>query len=64
MSDSAAMSKQSDGIPNSSRLSNGILIMKAVKMCTFVGDCQVDCIMKLFQPLTISYTDFTDWIGT
>jgi len=56
-----SMSKQSDGNNSFSRLCNGVLIMKEAKTFTFTDDCQVDCIMKLFQPLSISYTDFTDW---
>jgi len=56
-----SMSKQSDGFTEFSRLSNGILIMKNPKVFEFISDSEVDCNMKLFQPLSISYTDFTDW---
>jgi len=55
------MSKQSDGNNLFISLYNGILIVKQAKMFVFISDAQVDCNMKLFQPLSISYTDYTDW---
>ena len=56
-----SMSKQSDGEPNFIRRNIMNIMNMKNKLFAFVDDSQVDCNMKLFQPLSISYTDFTDW---
>ena len=58
------MSKQSDGLKQSSSLNtlNKDMLKDYINNTTFViGDCEVDCIMRLFQPRSITYTDYTDW---
>lgn len=64
----ASMSKQSDGTSNTKRSFNSRfldIMLREKRGPTFViGDCEVDCNMRLFQPLSISYTDYTDWYGT
>jgi len=67
MCSEAGMSFQSDGTSKKSSFNSRFLdiMLKEKRGPTFViGDCEVDCNMKIFQPLSISYTDFTDWYGT
>ena len=59
----ASMSKQSDGINNKQSFCCCCrkCMLKVPTEIFVIGDCEVDCIMRLFQPRTISYTDYTDW---
>ena len=52
------MSKQSDG---SDTKTNPMSSPKAEACILIIGDCEVDCSMRLFLPLSITYSDFTDW---
>jgi len=56
-----SMSKQSDGEANFIRRNIMNIMNMKNKLFDCVDDSQVDCNMKLFQPLSITYTDFTDW---
>ncbi len=62
------MSKQSDGSSSSSSgyknyvaVGRMAAILRSVDNFVIVDDCQVDCSMRLFLPLSITYHDFTDW---
>ncbi len=56
------MSKQSDGSSSRSSCPTTFVMANDVtKNIVIVDDCHVDCIMRLFLPLSITYHDFTDW---
>ena len=62
----ASMSKQSDGSKKSKKHSgnkNRQPIKRSdINKITFViGDCEVECILRQFQPNPRNYSDYTDW---
>lgn len=59
----ASMSKQSDGAKKSKEHSDNKKFVKSeINKITFViGDCEVECILRQFQPNPRNYSDYTDW---
>ena len=63
----ASMSKQSDGSKKSKKHSDNKNRRHPIKRndinkITFViGDCEVECILRQFQPNPRNYSDYTDW---
>jgi hypothetical protein len=62
----ASMSKQSDGDKKSKKHSDNKkrqpIKRNDINKITFViGDCEVECILRQFQPNPRNYSDYTDW---